>query len=426
MIVLSESSKGESKPSVIVIVALITAISLFGDSMLYIALPLYWKEVGLDSIWQVGVLLSINRFIRLPFNPIVGWIYSRISLKTGLVIAIILGSITTLGYGLLNGFIAWIILRGVWGIAWSFLRIGGLSIVAFNTEENNRGKSIGLYNGLYRLGSLVGMLAGGLLVPILGLSTISIIFGSLTLLALPLIFLYVKTTPLKDHEQDNTEKVIFKGNSYINSLKQGRGRIIFTGFCITLLFQGIFISTLSSVIEQNHGESVILFGTVISATFLTGIILSLQWIWGPFLGVRFGTWSDGVKGRVPVLIISLIFASLTFGIISNEIPILVLIFFTFLVMIAATSLTTIVDAIALDISKNSNVVSFITTYSMAQDLGASIGPFISFLIIGLVNGFSYIYWGGAIIFLLLAILWSNSYKRHGKSISISNVALEKQ
>lgn len=88
-------------------------------------------------------------------------------------------------------------------------------------------------------------------------------------------------------------------------------------------------------------------------------------------------------------------------------------------MIAATSLTTIVDAIALDISKNSNVVSFLTTYSIAQDLGASIGPFISFLIIGLEYGFTYIYWGGAILFLLLAILWSTSYKTEGKSISIS-------
>ncbi|MFB5086969.1 MFS transporter [Psychrobacillus sp. PGGUH221] len=415
---MSESSKGVSKSSEIVIVALITAISLFGDSMLYIVLPLYWKEVGLDSIWQVGVLLSINRFIRLPFNPIVGWIYNKISLKTGLVIAIILGSITTLGYGLLNGFIAWIILRGVWGIAWSFFRIGGLSIVAFNTEESNRGKSIGLYNGLYRLGSLVGMLAGGLLVPILGLSTVSIIFGCLTLLALPIILLYVKTTSLKDHEQDNKDKVVFKDNLILNSLKQGRGRIVFTGFCITLLFQGIFMSTLSSVIEHNHGENVTLFGTVISATFLTGIILSVQWIWGPFLGVRFGTWSDGIKGRVPVLIMSLIFASLTFGMISNAVPILVLILFTFLVMIAATSLTTIVDAIALDISKNSNVVSFLTTYSIAQDLGASIGPFISFLFIGLEFGFSYIYWGGAILFLLLALLWSTSYKRESKLITI--------
>lgn len=415
---MSESTKGVSKYPVSIIVALVTAISLLGDSMLYIALPLYWKEAGLDSIWQVGVLLSVNRFIRLPFNPLVGWLYNKISLKTGLIIAIILGSITTLGYGLLSGFIAWIILRSLWGIAWSFFRIGGLSIVAFDTKEDNRGKSIGLYNGLYRLGSLVGMLIGGLLVPIIGLSTVSIIFGFLTLLGLPLILLYVNTNSLMANEQDN--KAVIVKERFINRLKQGRGMIIFTGFCITLLIQGVFISTLSSLIEHNHGENVVLFGSVMSVTFLTGIILSIRWIWEPFLGARFGVWSDGAKGRVPLLVLSLIFAGLTFGIISNELPLVVMIFFTFLVMVASTSLTTIVDAIALDVSKNTNVVSFLTTYTIAQDLGASIGPFISFMIFGLANGFIYVYWGGASVFLFLAILWLFSYRRERRSISFTS------
>lgn len=413
---MHRSSKAESKSPVIIIVALVTAISLLGDSMLYIALPLYWKEAGLDSIWQVGVLLSINRFIRLPFNPLVGWLYNKISLKTGLVIAIILGSITTLGYGLLSGFIAWIILRSLWGIAWSFFRIGGLSIVAFDTKEDNRGKSIGLYNGLYRLGSLVGMLVGGLLVPIIGLSTVSIIFGCLTLFGLPLILMYVNTNSLMDNEQENKAAIVKE--RFVSRLKQGRGMIIFTGFCITLLIQGVFISTLSSLIEHHHGKSVVLFGSVMSVTFLTGIILSARWIWEPFLGARFGIWSDGAKGRVPVLVLSLIFAGLTFGIISNELSLGVMIFITFLVMVAATSLTTIVDAIALDISTNTNVVSFLTTYTIAQDLGASLGPFISFMIFGLANGFSYVYWGGASLFLLLAILWSSSYRRERRMNSL--------
>lgn len=406
---MSASEKGVSKTPIIVIVALVTAMSLLGDSMLYIVLPLYWKEAGLDSIWQVGVLLSINRFIRLPFNPIVGWLYNKITLKTGLLIAIILGSITTLGYGLFTGFIAWIILRSVWGIAWSFFRIGGLSIVVFNTEKANRGKSIGLYNGLHRLGSLFGMLLGGLLVPILGLSTVAIIFGCLTLLGLPLILMYVNTKSTGENVQDN--KVGMVKERIVDRLKQGRGMIIFTGFCITLLIQGIFISTLSSVIEHFHGERVTLFGAVMSATFLAGLLLSVRWIWEPFLGARFGIWSDGAKGRVPVLVLSLLFASLTFGSISYDLPLVVMIFFTFLVMIAATSLTTIVDAIALDVSKNTNVVSFLTTYTVAQDLGASVGPFISFMIFGMANGISYVYWGGAGMFLLLAILWSSIYRR---------------
>lgn len=412
---MSEENKEDHR--VIILVALITAISLLGDSMLYIALPLYWKEAGLDSIWQVGILLSINRFIRLPLNPLVGWIYNKISLKSGLLIAIILGSITTLGYGLLNGFIAWIILRGVWGIAWSFFRIGGLSLVAFNTDAKNRGKSIGLYNGLYRLGSLVGMLAGGLLVPILGLSTVSIIFGCLTLLGLPLILLFVHTKPVNEQEKDQKAGIVKE--QLISKFKQGKGMIIFTGFCITMLIQGIFISTLSSVIEHNYGENVTLFGTVMSVTFLSGILLSVRWIWEPFLGARFGIWSDGARGRVPLLVGSLIFGGLAFASISYEVPLVTLMFFTFLFMIASTSLTTIVDAIALDVSKNTNVVSFLTTYTVAQDFGASIGPFISFLIIGLENGFSYIYMGGAALLLVLAILWSASYKKERRLISMA-------
>lgn len=404
---MSGGNSGDNRS--IVLVALITAISLLGDSMLYLALPLYWREAGLDSIWQVGILLSINRFVRLPLNPIVGWIYNKITLKTGLIIAIILGSITTLGYGLLNGFIAWIILRGLWGIAWSFFRIGGLSIVAFNTEEHNTGKSIGLYNGLYRLGSLVGMLAGGLLVPILGLGTVSIIFGCLTLLGLPLILLYVHTKPVNEDEQNIASVIVKEG--MLSKFKQGRGMIIFTGFCVTLLIQGIFISTLSSVIEHNYGEIVTLFGTMMSVTFLSGIILSARWVWEPYLGARFGIWSDGDKGRLPILVVSLIFGGVAFSSISFELPLATLIFFSFLVMVASTSLTTLVDAIALDQSKNTNVVSFLTIYTVAQDLGASMGPFISFLIIGLEHGISYIYIGSASLLFFLAILWSFTYRK---------------
>ena len=181
----------------IIIVAIATALSLLGDSMLYIALPIYWESAGLESIWQVGVLLSINRLIRLPFNPFAGWIYKHISLRAGLIAAVLIGGFTTIGYGVFEGFAAWVILRALWGIAWSFFRIGGLSAVAVYADNNKRGSSMGLYNGLYRTGSLVGMLIGGLLVPIIGLSTVSVGFGFLTLLGLPLI---LKSNLTQDNE----------------------------------------------------------------------------------------------------------------------------------------------------------------------------------------------------------------------------------
>ncbi|MDV2687405.1 hypothetical protein RYX56_23955, partial [Alkalihalophilus lindianensis] len=71
---MSKKLHFKDTPPVVISISLVTAICLVGDSMLYIALPIFWKEVGLDSLWQVGILLSINRFIRLPFNPIIGWV----------------------------------------------------------------------------------------------------------------------------------------------------------------------------------------------------------------------------------------------------------------------------------------------------------------------------------------------------------------
>lgn len=393
----------KSKPhneKVITMVAIITALSLLGDSMLYIALPIFWREAGLDSIWQVGILLSINRFIRLPFGPIAGWIYKKISLRTGLIIAIIIGAFTTLGYGLFKGFIAWVILRGLWGIAWSFFRIGGLSSVAFYADENHRGAAMGLYNGIYRLGSLFGMLLGGLLVPWLGLSFVSLAFGFLTLLGLPLIIYFFAAD---SHSQ--TEKKINSQSIPFTFVFKRKLLVIISGFLITLFVQGVLTSTLSSIIEHHYGQKISLFGLIIGVTFLSGLIQSARWMWEPFLARRIGIWSDGISGRVPVFIFSLIFTAVSFGLISSSLPLGVWIFSALAVMVGATAISTLTDAIAIDAAKSANVVSFLTLYSIVQDVGAALGPFLSYMLIELNNGFIYLYWGGTFVFIALGLLW---------------------
>ncbi len=372
-------------------VALATALSLLGDSMLYIVLPIYWKEAGLDSIWQVGILLSINRIIRLPFNPFVGWLYQRISLKTGLILAIILGSITTLGYGIAQSFVFWLVLRGLWGIAWSFFRIGGLTTIVYFANDNNRGKLMGLYNGLFRLGSLFGMLLGGIFVPIVGLKFISIFFGCLSLIGILLVIKSLKTRLTK---QNSKEHKVEGSISICSSLKY-KILVVTSGFFITLIFQGIFTSTLSAIIAHYYGQNITLFGIVISVTFLSGVIQAIRWMWEPYLGSKFGDWSDGQKGRLPLYISSLAFVGVPFGIISNHVSLIIWFTVILLVMLGATALTTLTDALASDIAKVSNAVSFLTVYSIVQDIGAAVGPVISYALLMLDDGFIYLYWGGS-------------------------------
>ena len=71
----------------VIVISLITAACLIGDSMLYIVLPICFAQAGLSSLWEVGIILSVNRLVRLPLNPIVGWLYRHISDRTGIFIA---------------------------------------------------------------------------------------------------------------------------------------------------------------------------------------------------------------------------------------------------------------------------------------------------------------------------------------------------
>ncbi|MFC4619358.1 MFS transporter [Camelliibacillus cellulosilyticus] len=390
------------KQRTIVIIALVTALGLAGDSMLYIALPIYWREAGLTAIWQVGVLLSINRFIRLPINPFVGWLYRKVSLRTGLFLAAILGMITTAGYGMAKGFFLWLLLRCLWGLAWSLFRIGGLQAVVQYAGTHNRGQMMGTYNGLHRLGSLFGMLIGGIFVPIIGLKSVSLIFGAISLLGLPLLF--QSLAPRSALGNDANRPSGATAMAWRLYIKNGWFMIV-SGFFINMLFTGVLTSTLSVAVEIQNIKTLSLFGLAISITALSGLLQAARWTWEPFLARGIGSWSDGPRGRGPILIGSLIVAAISFGFVSMTLPIYAWMAVVLIVMLSATALTTLTDSLAADAAKAINSVSFLAIYTIAQDLGAALGPAIGYIFLPLTYGLQFIYWGGALLFLVIAALW---------------------
>ncbi len=175
----------------VIVISLITAACLIGDSMLYIVLPICFAQAGLSSLWEVGIILSVNRLVRLPLNPIVGWLYRHISDRTGIFIATVLATITTFSYAFADGFAVWLLLRCLWGIAWTLLRLGGFYCILNVSSDDNRGYFMGLYNGLYRIGSLAGMLLGGIFADWLGFSVTCMLFGACTAVTIVLGLIYV-------------------------------------------------------------------------------------------------------------------------------------------------------------------------------------------------------------------------------------------
>lgn len=272
--------------------------------------------------------------------------------------------------------------------------------VVTTAEDHNRGYLMGTYNGLYRLGSLFGMLLGGGGATLIGIEWVAIIMGAISLLGVPLILLFVQPRTAADPSRS---KAVHSGS--LNWKSPALWKVMSSGFLVSLLFQGVLTSTLSFLIDYRFTEEVRIWGITLAAATLSGIIQASRWAWEPFLAVKFGHWSDGPNGRMPWFCSFLIIAAFGFGCIPIVMSIYWWIPVMLLVMIAATALTTLMDTLASDCSKNTHSISVMTLYSVVLDFGAAAGPMLAFLLLTLQNGLLYTYWGGALIFFLLCILW---------------------
>ncbi|EMN1578349.1 TPA: MFS transporter, partial [Pseudomonas aeruginosa] len=243
---------------------------------------------------------------------------------------------------------------------------------------------------------------GGLLVPVLGLPALALSFAILALLGLPLL---AKGFDLPENPAGQARTSAATASTSVARRPPPRGLVILSGFATALLIQGVLAATLSALIARSFGTEVSLLGLALSAAGLSGIIQALRWSWEPWLAGRFGAWSDGPRGRRRFYVAALLVGAMGFGLLSSRLPILAWLAIALLVMLVATALTTLTDALAADVARAGDVVGFMTRYSIVQDLGAALGPALAFLLLERPGGFAWLYWGGSLAFLVLALLW---------------------
>ncbi|WP_281365250.1 MFS transporter [Paenibacillus foliorum] len=405
------------------ILAWVTAICLLGDSMYYIVLPLYWKDFGLDALWQVGFLLSINRFVRLPLNPLVGWLYSRMSKRLGVMLAVMLACLTTIGYGCLSGFTALLIARALWGAAWSLLRIGGYLTVLETSSDSNRGQLLGSYNGIIAFGSLIGMLAGGVLADVIGVRPIALLLGAIMLVGIPFAWKYVPSSQggessvaTKDkiinsettNNPSSKKSIIQRWSLAISHIPATFWLVLASGTGTAIVFFGVYLATLSAVIEAHlpgPGGTITLLGATLGAASVAGIVQAIRWAWSPYLSPRIGAWSDGPRGRLPLYTASLAIAAVALALLPLKLPFAAWLTLLLVAQLTNTAIVTLTDALAADAATGSSRVAYMTTYTTVVDVGAALGPLLGFALLGQL-GLAGLYQLCAGLLFLLAALWA--------------------
>ena len=86
----------------VLISAVVLSLSLFGDALLYVILPVHADTFGV-SLAMVGFLLAINRIVRTFTYGIIVKVATRIGLKKLCLISATTAVASTLGYAILAG-----------------------------------------------------------------------------------------------------------------------------------------------------------------------------------------------------------------------------------------------------------------------------------------------------------------------------------
>jgi MFS family permease len=169
-----------------IIVAACLGLVWFGDTVIYVVLPLYALSFGFDAV-TVGVLLSVNRVVRILGYGWVAPLARTFGTNVLTATACAAAAVSTLAYGLLSGFVLLFIARMVWGAAWGIIN---LTMTAYAYGDGKRaGMRIGVARAVSNVASLAALLAVGPLCIAMGPFQMFVLYGVLGLAAVPLAFL---------------------------------------------------------------------------------------------------------------------------------------------------------------------------------------------------------------------------------------------
>lgn len=162
--------------------ALVLGLTLPGDTVLYLLLPLHAATFGV-TLAEAGLLLAANRLVRIIGYGWVARSYERFGPRRACAIAVLAAATATGGYALLPG-VWWLLLaRLLWGLAFAAMNIATQALATAEPEGASRRS--GVSRAIIATGPMIGLLAGAALAEAAGPRPVFLCLAAVSLLALP-------------------------------------------------------------------------------------------------------------------------------------------------------------------------------------------------------------------------------------------------
>lgn len=391
----------------VLLVSTVIALCILGDSLMYSILPLEAANLGI-SLPLVGVLLSVNRFVRLLSNAWASAIFERWGARLPFLGAVLLGLLSTLLYGAGWGFIVFLGARLLWGVAWSGLRQGGYEAI-WHGGSNVKGRLTGILWGIVRLGSALSVLGGGLLYDQFGYTTTIFSVVAVTAFALPIVFLVRwPASAFHRHTAPTVTTPVVPGQrrrwqDWWHTLQSPRARWLLTAATLQFYLSGVVISTtslfLADRLQQN--ERSLFFGLGIGS--IAGILQGVRWLSDITFGPTVGRISDRLGQTAMALGLgSLGFSALVGLSTLTDLRFVLPCLFIYFLCDSGMNVTLSAAASGAALEQERPHV-FIGLYTTATDLGSALGPLLAFSL-GQFLGLPLTYTGTA-FFVLMTLLY---------------------
>jgi MFS family permease len=385
-------------------VSIATGLSLLGDSAMYTVLPSHYNSLGI-TLASVGILLSINRFIRVFLNGPIGILTDRWPRRWVFVPAVFLGALSTAIYALSGSFWMLIVGRLIWGLAWSGIWVSGNAIVLDISSEKNRGMFIGRYQFAFFLGAASGALLGGLLTDLVGYKWAMASAASLTLVGATVALVRLpETSHWRASAVENAGKVnLTERAPDIPQLISATALLGVT----RLVVAGIMVATIGKYLADMLGDMVNIGQLTVGVATITGLALGLSTLIGMIAAPAAGRLSDRYKSRWGVASGGLTCGVSGFSLLAAGTP-LAMLFGLPLISISSGSNQGLSTALMGDLSPRIRHGSRLGILYTVGDLASAIGPPLAYALLPLI-GLSAVYGASAVlvgVMLLVALQWT--------------------
>jgi MFS family permease len=341
--VSTAASRGGDAPVGMALPGLVIAVASIGDTLLYAVLPLYHQDFGV-SLAMVGVLLSLNRWIRLLANSAVAAIGERVGPHALMVVAAVGSAVSTTLYGLAENEAVQVAARMLWGVSFAALNLSTLAYAV--SDRVNAGKRVGTSRAALGVVQAMSLVGGAWIVLHAGPRTVFLIYGGLTLVSLGAALLLPRLP------REVADKRGFR--------LPVPHRLEIWGFMLGFASDGVFLLTLAFLMKDSI--------TSVAPVMATALLLALRWLveittgpLGGWVGDRFGARRIAIANGV-LLVAGFVLIALDHEVIG-----------ALMAVMTRGLFNTLIPVLVIERSHGS-VLSSQASYSTWRDFGAAVGP----------------------------------------------------